>query len=63
MVHMSDMITYIDNGIDNEKETINNEKDNVFFQKVVKELGFEGKQLTIRDMRQVFIYIQETCCL
>ena len=62
---MSDMITYIDNekGIDNEKETINNEKDNVFFQKVVKELGFEGKQLTIRDMRQVFIYIQETCCL
>ena len=43
--------------------SIDNEKDNVFFQGAVRELGLEGKPLTLQDMRYVYMYLQETLCL
>lgn len=44
-------------------DTISSEKDNVFFQNAVKELGLEGKQLTTQDIRHVYMYLQEALCL
>ena len=38
-------------------------ENNKEFQGAVKELGFEGKQLTESDMVQVFNCIQEAYCL
>lgn len=38
-------------------------EDDKEFQKVLKELGLENKQLTEQDLTRVYGYMQETYCL